>query len=168
MIRKIRLIAANKVSVQVRGGTADRGEMARVDVFLEERTGKAGRFHLVPIYPHQIVDPLQNTPPNRAIVAHEPENAWTLIDNFTFVFSLYMNCLVRVPGKNGEPALGYYKGTDRDNAKIKIANPVSSQLEPIRVSTKTLPMFEKWAVDRLGRVSRVPQEIRTWHGVACT
>lgn len=167
IIRKIRIRTDIKIGIVIRGGAVKRGEMARVDVFCERRPGKTGKFHLVPIYPHQIVDPLQTQPPNLAISAHKNEANWTAVDGFTYLFSLYQNCLVRVSSTPGEFSFGYYRGTDRDDAKIKIANPVSSQLIT-RESTKTLLVLEKWSVDRLGRVYHIPHEVRTWHGVACT
>ena len=56
LIRKVRLASKDKVAVSVRGGTADRGEMARVDVFGKADKGGKIRYFLVPIYPHQIAD----------------------------------------------------------------------------------------------------------------
>ena len=54
VIRKVRVSTNAKVGVALHGGTVDRGEMARVDVF--RKANKKGKFQyfLVPIYPHEI------------------------------------------------------------------------------------------------------------------
>ena len=81
VIRKVRLASKDKVAVSVRGGTADRGEMARVDVFTKADKRGTVRYYLVPIYPHQIAD--QETILSRRIasaVAYAAEADWTLID----------------------------------------------------------------------------------------
>ncbi len=163
IIRKVRLRADAKPAVFVRGGTAGRKDMARVDVFREDRELKASRFHLVPIYPHQIADPRQKQPPSRAVVAAEDdEDKWTLVDEFTFLFSLYNNSVVEVQRPGARPILGYFKGLDRSVAAIKLVNQISQQSEPERVGTKTLSSFLKYSVDRLGRKFPVPREVRTW------
>ena len=167
-IRKVRLATTDKVAVPVRGGTADRGEMARVDVFREERPDKPTRFHLVPIYPHQVADPEQIAPPNFAVVANRPEGEWTPVGGFRFAFSLYMNSLVEVVRAGESPMRGYFKGLDRSTAAMKLASPVSSQSTTPGIGSKTLASFRKLSVDRLGRVSDVPGEVRTWRGAACT
>ncbi|MCX7380947.1 MAG: type II CRISPR RNA-guided endonuclease Cas9 [Alphaproteobacteria bacterium] len=115
-IRKVRVATTDKVAVSVRGGTADRGDMARVDVFRETDAKGRVRFHLVPIYPHQIAT-LERAP-GRAIVAATPETNWTLIEGreFRFRFSLYQNSLIEVARTNGEVITGYFKGVDRTNA----------------------------------------------------
>ena len=167
-IRKVRLETTGKVAVPVRGGTADRGEMARVDVFREERPGKAVKFHLVPIYPHQIADPVQVAPPGRAVVAYKSEGEWTPVAGFAFAFSLHMNSLVEVKLSGAAELVGYFKGLDRSTAAIKIASPLSAQSLTPGIGSKTLLSFRKLSVDRLGRISDVPEEVRTWHGAACT
>ena len=55
VIRKVRLLTNKNVDVEVRGGAADRGEMARVDVFRKKTPKGAWQYFLVPVYPHQIV-----------------------------------------------------------------------------------------------------------------
>ena len=56
VIRKVRVASKDKVAVTVRGGTADRGDMARIDVFAKTDRREKRRFFLVPVYPHQIAD----------------------------------------------------------------------------------------------------------------
>ena len=93
VIRKVRLRTTDKVAVAVRGGTADRGGMARVDVFAKANRRGKREFYLVPIYPHQVADKKTwPAPPNRAVVAHQPESGWISVDaSFDFVCSLYIN-----------------------------------------------------------------------------
>ena len=168
-IRKVRLETGDPVRVSIRGGTADRGDMARVDVFVEQQPGKRTRYHLVPIYPHQIVDFALTSPPNRAVVAYkEDENDWIATDGFKFVFSLYINSLVKTCRNDGTPLVGYFKGLHRGTAAISLASPLSQQTVRGGIGTKTLALFQKLTADRLGRVSHVPQEVRTWRGEVCT
>ncbi len=166
IIRKVRLRMDKKREVEVRGGSAGRGDMARVDVFRETRAGKAARYHLVPVYPHHIAQASYATPPNRAIVAFKDEDQWTDVSRFEFMFSLYQNSLVSVVNK-GAIITGYFKGVDRSTATIAIAEPTSQQAVRTGIGSKTLNSFRKFTVDRLGRVSEIPLEIRTWHGAAC-
>jgi CRISPR-associated endonuclease Csn1 len=170
-IRKVRLATDGKVAVELRGGTADRGEMVRVDVFREPGSGKRrDRFHLVPIYPHQVADRVRwPKPPDRAVVAAKPEAEWTVVGPpFEFLFSLYGNSLIEVTKPDGEVFEGYFKGVDRANAGIAVASYVSSQQLIRGIGSKTLLSFRKLSVDRLGRISPVSGETRTWHGEACT
>ena len=115
----------DKVAVSVRGGTADRGDMARVDVFREVDGRGRTRFHLVPVYPHQIVG--MAAPPDRAVVAYKPDTEWTLIDHpgFEFRFSQYQNSSVEVTKPDGEVIGGYFKGVDRSTDAISMVDVVS-------------------------------------------
>ena len=170
VIRKVRVPTKDKVAVEVRGGTADRGEMARVDVFAETDKRGRRRFHLVPVYPHQVADRARwPAPPDRAVVAFKPENEWTLIDGgFEFLFSLYQNSLVEVAKPDGESIGGYFKGMDRQGAQVTLASPESAQSQTRGIGSKTLLQFRKLTVGRLGTVAPIERETRTWHGVACT
>ena len=174
VIRKVRLEVGRRLAVKIRGGSAGRGEMIRVDVFCENRQEKAPRFHLVPIYPHEVVGSSHALPPSRAIVAQKDICDWTDVTAFEFMFSLFQNSLVLVNLK-GEFITGYFKGVDTSDAKIRIATvlqegevaPTIGKRIPRRVGTKTLASFHKLSIDRLGRVSEVPQEARTWRGQIC-
>jgi CRISPR-associated endonuclease Csn1 len=170
VIRKVRVANKDKVAVEVRGGTADRGDMARVDVFAKaDRRGRK-QYHVVPIYPHQIADrDAFPQPPDRAVIAFKLEADWTKVDpTFDFQFSLYQNSFVEVAKPDGEIIRGYFKGMDRQGAQIHLALH-SSQRSLIRgIGSKTLLAFHKFAVDRLGRMSEIEHEKRTWHGEACT
>jgi CRISPR-associated endonuclease Csn1 len=172
VIRKVRVATRDKVAVSVRGGAADRGEMARVDVFTKADKRGTARYYLVPIYPHQVAD--QQTypqPPNRAAVAYAAEADWTTIDSgYNFLFSLYSHSLLEVVKSDGVVIRGYFKGMDRSKGAIDIAAPnnIRDVSKGRGVGAKTLERFTKLSVDRLGNVTEVRNEVRTWHGVACT
>lgn len=169
VIRKVRLATKDKVAVPVREGSADRGDMARVDVFAKaDRKGKL-RHYLVPIYPHQIADrQTWPEPPNRAVVAYAAEPEWTVIDSgYEFQFSLYGNSLIEVTKPDGEVITGYFKGLHRGTGALSIAPQFNPRLVRGGIGAKTLIRLEKLVIDRLGRISRVCREVRTWHGVAC-
>jgi CRISPR-associated endonuclease Csn1 len=169
-IRSVRVAVRDKPAIAVRGGTADRGEMVRVDVFRETDAKGRARFHLVPIYPHQVADKVRWPKPlDRAVVAYKPEDEWTVMGPaHLFQFSLYPNSLVEVTKPNGEVLVGYFKGLDRSTGAIGLASVLSQQRLERGIGAKTLLALRKQFVDRLGRVADVPREVRTWHGAACT
>lgn len=166
-IAKVRLATTDKIAVPVRGGTADRGDMARVDVFVRDDAKGRARFYLVPIYPHQIAT--MAAPPDRAVDNGKAETEWTVIDStFQFMFSAYGNSLLEVTKPDGEVITGYFKGLDRSVAAIALAahqNPLAIRRG---LGARTLLNFRKLNIDRLGRRSEIKQETRTWHGVVCT
>ena len=169
-IRKVRLATKDKAAVSVRGGAADRGEMARVDVFSKaDKKGKA-RYYLVPVYPHQVADrKAYPNPPNLAAVAYAAEADWTVIDSgYDFLFSLYSHSLIEFARSDGHVIRGYFKGMHRGTGAIAIADPKNPRQLTQGIGAKTLSHFRKLNVDRLGRVFTVKNEVRTWHGVACT
>jgi CRISPR-associated endonuclease Csn1 len=170
VIRKVRVANKDKVAVTVRGGTADRGDMARVDVFAKANRRGKPEFYLVPIYPHQVVD-RENwpNPPDRAVIAYQAETDWTLIDaSFEFLFSLYGNSLIEVTKSDGEVILGYFKGMHRGTGALAIAPQFNPRHIRGGIGAKTLLRLRKLTIDRLGRVNEVGREVRTWHGVVCT
>ena len=170
IIRKVRVATKDKVAVSVRGGAADRGEMARVDVFSKPDKRGNVRFYLVPIYPHQVADQkAYPKPPNRAAVAYAAEADWTVVDStHSFCFSLYSNSLIEVVKPDGEVIRGYFKGMHRGTCAISIAPHLDTRDIRGGIGSKTLSGFQKLNVDRLGNVTKVQNEVRTWHGVACT
>lgn len=164
------MATTDKIGVEIRGGTADRGEMARVDVFAKASERSRRKFYLVPIYPHQLAD-LEKypRPPDRAVVAYAAESDWTLIDSsFDFLFSLYSNSLVEVTKSDGEVIIGYFKGLHRGTGAISIAPHENQRRLRGGIGAKTLMQFRKLAVDRLGDIHPITREIRTWHGEVCT
>lgn len=166
-ILKVRLKAKQKVDVAIRGGAAERGEMAGVDVFRKTDAKGKTTYHLVPIYPHQIVG--SETPPDRAIIAAKPEEKWTLITaEFEFLFRLSSHSYVVVTKPNGEIIEGYFKGVDRANGGISLATePHNLAVVRHGIGTKTLQAIQKFHINRLGRRSEIVREVRTWRGKAC-
>ena len=166
VIAKIRLKTNKKVDVEIRGGAADRGEMARVDVFRKTNGRGVPQYFLVPIYPHQIAT--MDAPPAAAIVAHKPENFWAPVENNEFLFSVFPHSLIAVTKPDGEVIKGYFKGVDRQGAQISLAEPSNITNVRAGIGSKTLLAFEKYSVDRLGRCFGVSGERRTWRGAVCT
>jgi CRISPR-associated endonuclease Csn1 len=174
LIRKVRLATTDKLAVKIRGGTADRGDMARVDVF--SKADKRGRrqFYLVPIYPHQVADRgAYPAPPNRAVISSvkefKDENEWTIIDSgFDFKFSLYAASLIEITKSDGEVILGYFKGLHRRTGAVAIAPHYNQRDVRGGIGAKTVRDFRKLAIDRLGEKALIHSEVRTWHGEVCT
>lgn len=168
-IRKIRLLTTTKPSVPVRGGTADRGEMVRVDVFTKANKKGKTEFFLVPIYPHQVMNQAEYpVPPNRAVVAYKNEEDWTLVDHdFSFKFSIFPRSFVRVVKPSGECIEGYFCGLNRSTGAINLFEHNLPDKIQQGIGVKTANSLQKFSVDRLGNLSEITQEVRTWHGAAC-
>lgn len=168
-IRSVLVRVKDKPALHIRGGTAARGEMVRVDVFREIDQRGRSKFHLVPIYVHQIFDKHRySVPPSLAVVAYRDESEWPNVGKFTFIFSIYSNSLLEATYRNGEVIKGYFRGLNRSTGAISLAAPDSSMDIKSGIGVKTLLNFRKLTVSRLGAVSEVPGEVRTWRGKACT
>lgn len=177
-IRKVRLRTKGKLAVQVRGGTADRGVIVRVDVFAKPNKRGKEEFYLVPIYPHHVMNKRDwPIPPMRSVVAYKDEEEWTLIDDgFAFRFSLYPRCYVEVAKpSDGEVLSGYFQGLNRSTGAINLFNHKNSRSmlddngnSMQSIGAKTLLTIKKYNVGRFGARSEVKSEVRTWHGVVCT
>jgi len=139
-IRKVRLRTTGKPAVQVRGGTADRGEMVRVDVFVKPNRRGKEEFYLVPIYPHHVMNKRDwPTPPMRSVVAFKDEPEWTLIDDsFGFRFSLYPRNYVEAVKSNGEVFEGYFGGMDRSTGGISLVSNRNPKYSFRGIGAKTL------------------------------
>lgn len=170
-IKKVRLLAKNKKAVEVRGGSADRASMVRVDVFSKFSKSGKRQYHLVPIYRSDVYNSdrdLKTTPPNRAVMAHKDQSEWTIIDDtFEFQFSIVQSSLVEITTPKGEVVRGYFRGLDRSTAKIVISPHQDMKSKAPGYGSKTLLNFKKLHVDRLGRVNAVRSETRTWRGQPC-
>ena len=168
-IAKVRLRTNKKVDVPVRGGAADRGEMVRVDVFRRRNRRGEWEFYLVPVYPHQVADKAGwPAPPDRAVAAGKPEDQWPVMDDgCEFLWSLNQRSFIEVEQRDSTVITGYFMGLDRSTGAITVAAPHSTKELARNLGARTLRRFEKFRVDRLGRVFLVAQERRTWHGVAC-
>jgi len=168
VIRKVRVETKDRVAVEVNGGTVDRGDMARVDVFRKKNRRGAWEYYAVPIYPHQIA--ISESPPNRAIKGGGgPEVGWYEIDgDAEFLWSLYSMSFVQAIKLDGEVIQGYFRKLDRNTGAITISPHVTNAEIRKGIGIKTLKDFHKYATDRLGRKYEVLREVRTWRGEACT
>lgn len=170
-ITKVRLSTKGKPSVAVRGGTADRGEMVRVDVFTKPNRKGKDEFYLVPIYPHQVMSKKEwPHPPMRS----EPSGK-DLDETFRFTMGLFPRSYVELTKPDGQLLAGYFKGMDISTGAIHLSDDRDSRRlvdqngNSMRsIGAKTLLTMKKYNVDRFGRRAEVKQEVRTWHGVACT
>ncbi len=139
---------------------ADLDSMVRVDVF-----ARNGRYYLVPVYAWQVAR--LDRPPMRAIVAHKEEDQWDVIDDsFVFRFSLYPGSYVIAVNRSGERFEGYYAGADRNGGTLSL-RAHHSLGKPARPGVRLLASFEKYHVDRLGRLHRIEREPRLWRGAVC-
>lgn len=166
IIRKVRIQTNAKPAVMVRGGTADRGGIVRVDVFSKPNKRGVTEFFLVPIYVHEVVT--LSEPPNRAVQANTIESAWPVIGHdYKFVFSLYSMSLIEIHKSDGEVIEGYFRGLSRNTGALVVSNISNSSLTRDGIGSRTLREFKKLSVDRLGRVSEIVSETRTWRGEVC-
>lgn len=169
VIRKVRIATKDKVNIELRGGSVDRGDMARVDVFRKMNKKGKWEFYVVPIYPHQIAT--METPPNKAVIAYKPDDAWTPIDSsFEFLWSLSAMSYVEMTKSNGEFIEGYFRGFHRGTGAANVSAhwTLDKNGADDGIGVKTLSNFQKFTIDRLGRKFKVSREVRTWHGKACT
>jgi len=168
IIRKVRVASKDKVAIELHGGTVDRGDMARVDVF--RKAGKKGKweYYVVPIYPHQIAT--MDTPPNRAVKGGgSNETEWYVLDGSAkYLWSLYSNSFVEIAKSDGDVIEGYFRSLDRNTGAITISPHMNAAEIRKGIGVKTLSSFNKFTVDRLGRKFKVHRELRTWRGKACT
>ena len=169
-IRKVSLRSGKKLDVLVRDGAADRGEMARVDVFRKLNRRGAFDYFLVPIYPHQIFNKAAwPAPPNRAVSANMEEKLWPEMGSeHEFCWSLYPLSLIELTKPNGDVILGYMRSMSRSTGAFAVSPHHSLQEMQQGIGGRTLANFKKYSVDRLGRRFEIERETRTWHGVACT
>lgn len=162
LIRKVRVQTTSKPAVIVRGGTADRGGIVRVDVFTKPNKRGATEFFLVPVYVHEIAT--LSEPPNRAVQSYTAESDWpAMTSDFCFQFSLYAMSLIHIQKKE-EVAIGYFRGIDRTTGAISISSIGNSSSIKTGIGARTLNKFKKLSVDRLGRFAEIKSEARTWHG----
>jgi CRISPR-associated endonuclease Csn1 len=164
-VRKVRIATTDKSAVRVRGGTADRGDMVRVDVFVKPGRRGQDEYYLVPIYPHQIADRSLLEPPSYA--AASGGTSVPLGDEYAFRFSLYPMSFIEITKRDGEIIEGYFRGANVNTISLKVSSHNRSDLVRDSIGAKTLHGFRKFSVDRLGRCSEVKQEKRTWRGAAC-
>lgn len=170
VIRKVRLATKGKPSVRVRGGTANRGEIVRVDVFSKPNKRGKEEYYLVPIYPHQVMNKKAwPGPPMRSVVAYKDEEEWAQIGaDHTFRLSLYPRSYLELVKANGEVKEGYFCGLDRSTGAISLFAQHDPNTVMQSIGAKTLASLKKYNIDRFGNASEITSEVRTWHGEACT
>lgn len=168
-IRKIRLRTTQKIAVYVRGGTADRGDMVRVDIFTKPNRRGKPEFFAVPIYPHQVMNLAGwPNPPNRAVQSNTDEDQWPIInESYRYEFSLYPLSFVQLVKPDGEVVEGYMRGLDRSTGAITLSGMQSKTVLYRGLGVRTILSLKKFQIDRLGRRFEVQGEKRTWHGVVC-
>jgi CRISPR-associated endonuclease Csn1 len=169
IIRKVRVRTKDKVAVNVRGGTADNQPMVRVDVFEKFNSNGRQEHFLVPIYPHEIAECA--TPPNKAIQRNRERHAWPDMDStFKFLWSIYPMSLIKLTKPAGDPIVGYFRGVSANTGAVIVSpmNDTSASAIQEGIGVKQLIEFQKLSIDRLGNVSEVGPEVRTWRGKACT
>ena len=173
VIKKVRLESNSKKAVDVRGGSADRAGMVRVDVFTKPNRKGVKQYYLVPVYRNDVYNndgTLKDNPPNRAVQGGKREENWPIMDReFSFRFSLYSFSLIEVTRPNGDVVLGYFRGLDRSTGAITVSAPENSLQLTRSIGAKTLLLFKKFHIDRLGTnpPHEIHQETRTWRGKAC-
>ncbi len=166
IIKKVRVATTANIGVCVRDGTADRGEMVRIDVFAKSNSKGKRQFYLVPIYPHEIAT--LEKPPERAVQGGGDSSKWPTIDHsYEFLWSIYPMSLIELTKPDGEVILGYHRSLDRNTGALTVSDVNSSTSIRKGIGARTLLNFRKLTVDRLGRVSEVPRETRTWRGEVC-
>lgn len=168
IIRKVRVETKDNVAIELRGGTVDRGNMARVDVFRKMNSRGKWEFYVVPVYPHQIE--IMDIPPNRAIKGGGGDEAlWPMVDGGAeFLWSLYSNSYIQMIKSDGEIIEGYFRSLHRNTAAVTVS-PHSTSTEIRKgIGLKTLSSFKKLIVSRLGQKFEVQRELRTWRGKVCT
>lgn len=154
IVRSVKICESQPSGMRVRGGIAENDTMIRCDVFTKD-----SKYYLVPVYASHIA---KGDLPNKAIVAHKPEDEWIEMDSaYEFLFSLYPYDLVRVVERSGEKFKGYYRGTDRSSGRICLTPPNSNDLNQLRrFGARTLRLMEKYHVGVLGDISLVKREKR--------
>ena len=166
-IRKVRVETKDKVAVELSGGTVDRGDMARVDVFRKKNKKGNWEFYVVPIYPHQIAT--MEKPPDRAVKGGGEETEWAILDtNSQFLWSLYSMSFLEIVKSDGEAIEGYFRSLDRNTGAVTVSPQITSDEIRKGIGVKTLSSLRKFTIDRLGRKFEVSREVRTWRGKACT
>lgn len=171
-VKKVKLIEKASLTVPVRSGNgvAANGNMVRIDVFYVPNDG----YYFVPIY---VSDTVKPELPNRACVAAKPYEEWKEMDDKNFLFSLYHNDLIKVKAKKnmklsvnikgstlpkemyGNDLFFYYTNADIATASIRVENHDNSYC--VRgMGIKTLVSIEKYTVDAIGNIHKVPKEPR--------
>lgn len=161
-------------------GFADNDTMVCIDVYRIEGKG----YYFVPVY---ITDVSKGIIPDKACIAHKPNDEWKIMDGKDYVFSLFRNDLIRIKLKkndliklaaddkrtemtrnreliitDAQIEYFYYKGADITNALIK-----GISLDGVYVWRKgilNILSLEKCSIDVLGNITVNDKKERTLFG----
>ncbi|MBA4204328.1 MAG: type II CRISPR RNA-guided endonuclease Cas9 [Polymorphum sp.] len=163
-VRKIRLMTSNKPGISVRGGTAGREAIVRLDVFCQMTTSGIIQYRFIPIYRFDFK--IRKCVPDRYFKRSENFASWPkLSEDMQFKFSVYRNTLMKIIDSEGKAHIGYYKSFDTRDGRISLMPPSGG--DNYRIPTTTALKLEKYFVDRIGSQFLVSKEKRTWRGKAC-
>lgn len=130
---------------------AKNGGIVRTDIYSRD-----GKFYMVPVYAKDVAD---KRLPLRACVAHKDEKDWLeLTEDYHFLFSLTPDCYVLTENRKGEVKEGYFEGPDRGSANISLSLAHDKKNTIRGIGIQNLKRFEKYRVDRFGRLSLVRRE----------
>jgi len=150
VVRSIKLLSPGISGVSICNGIASNGGMVRVDVYV-----KKGKYYLIPYYVDDLAKGLIK---NKAIIAYKDEASWENIDsNYSFVFSLYKNDLIRIIDNKGKEIIGYYLSCHRGTGAIEVLHQAGG-CSWSGIGVKTAKLFEKYNVDVLGNYYKVKRE----------
>jgi len=142
-----------KETILLRGGSVEKGEVKRIDVFKRD-----DNYFFVPIYPHEIetksVEEL-----NMAIDTKKYKNYTDGIiidENFDFNFSLFKNDLLVVKQNDSEVLeYVYFSQLKPSNGQIFFLNHYDADRKnPYSMYIHNIKKIEKYAVDILGNISK--------------
>ncbi len=152
---------SRKPGIPVHDGDAERQTIVRVDCF---QKGKS--FYLTPIYLYQVLDTTNFPDPPSPFDLDNGDGDPSAYD---FQFSIQRGDYLSLESKKNGIIEGYFVAFDIDGGRLTLGSP--EDLSPkgqTRVRTKTLLTIVKYNVDQFGVRAVVRNEVRTWHGVACT
>ena len=160
-IKTIKLKVSGTSGMLVHNGFAYNDSMPRVDVFSKKNKKGKEEYYLVPIY---VSDFAKGVLPNKAIVAHKPEEEWITIDEtYNFKFSLLKDTLIAFnkTDKPKDEIICYYCSTHRAHGSIIIeAIDNNKTLKGVEIGVKSLYSFKKYQIDVLGNYHEVKKEKR--------
>lgn len=163
LVKKVKIESKTSSFVPLNNGKAmaDNGGMIRIDVFNVENEG----YYFIPIY---TADVLKDKLPNKACVAHKPQDEWKEMSEEDFIFSLYPNDLIYIESKDGinltskgekenikvKSLYAYYVKAGITVAQITIINHDNSYFQP-SLGIKSLLSMKKYQVGILGDIHEV-------------
>lgn len=130
---------------------ASNGGMVRTDIY-----NRDGKFYMVPVYAKDVAD---KRLPLRACTRDKAEQDWLeMTEEYHFLFSLTPDCYVLTENSKGEVKEGYFASSNRNTVSISLSLAHDKQILIQSIGITTLKRFEKYRVDRFGRLSRVRRE----------